>query len=76
LQQELIILRDGFQTALLEDDVSGLPRLIGLQKKLQCKRCPFLTKCYQDPESIEAMRLAAESTALDRNGSGIFEQYD
>jgi hypothetical protein len=59
--------RDLFLEALSRNKVDLLPRLTGLAKKLKCKSCLFKERCWvSDGETMEAMRLTTELTAIDR----------
>jgi hypothetical protein len=47
--------RDLFLEALSRNKVDLLPRLTGLAKKLECKSCPFVERCWvSDGETMEA----------------------
>ena len=59
--------RDLFLDALTTSRVESLPRLTGLAKKLKCKSCPFIERCWNsDGETTEAMQLATELTVIDK----------
>lgn len=67
LKDEMIKKRDLFLEALFRSKVDLLPRLTGLAKKLKCKSCPFIERCWvSDGETMDAMRLATELTVIDR----------
>ncbi|MFY9965195.1 MAG: hypothetical protein WAK50_05605 [Nitrososphaeraceae archaeon] len=67
LEQEMLQRKDLFLEALRTSKVEILPRLRGFQKKLKCRRCSFMEKCWsQDSETVEAMQLADELSIIDR----------
>jgi hypothetical protein len=58
IKQEMFSRRDIFLEALTTNNVSILPRLIGLEKRIKCKRCAFFEKCWvTDEEMIEAKHM-------------------
>jgi CRISPR/Cas system-associated exonuclease Cas4 (RecB family) len=67
LKDEMIKKRDQFLEALSRSKVDLLPRLTGLAKKLKCRSCPFIERCWvSDGETVEATRLAIELTVIDK----------
>jgi hypothetical protein len=59
--------RDLFLDALSTNKVESLPRLTGLAKKLKCKSCPFIERCWiSDEETGKAMQLATELSVIDK----------
>lgn len=67
IKEEILRKRDIFLEALKTNKVELLPRLTGLAKKLKCKRCSFMKKCWsEDSETIEAMQSAAELNIIDK----------
>jgi hypothetical protein len=76
IKDEMIKRRDIFLEALLTNRVELLPRLMGLDKKIKCKWCPFMEKCWGlDEETPEAMQLATELNIIDRILSA-YHRYD
>ena len=64
VENELKVRKERFLEALKAEDVSSLPRLTGVAKKLKCKKCNYLTRCFQeDDESTEAVKLGSELSA-------------
>jgi hypothetical protein len=67
IKDEIIKKRDLFLEALANNKVDILPRLTGLDKKVKCKWCPFMERCWiSDEETAEAMQLATELTVGDK----------
>lgn len=58
---------DLFLQALSANKVELLPRLTGLSKKLKCRSCPFIKRCWvSDGETAEAMQQSTETTVADK----------
>jgi hypothetical protein len=73
LEQEMVIRKAVFLSALKTNDVEILPRVTGMAKRLKCKRCPFMTQCWtEDDETQEAMRMATEPSIVEK----ILLQFD
>jgi hypothetical protein len=67
LKDEMVRKRDLFLQALSANKVELLPRLTGLSKKLKCRSCPFIKRCWvSDGETAEAKQLATETTIIDK----------
>src|ERR671910_596477 len=66
LKNEMIRRKNLFLRALVENNVSLLPRLIDEAKRSKCPYCQFYDKCInQDSESDEAKKMAKELDLLD-----------
>lgn len=67
LKDEMIKKRDLFLEALSAKKVELIPRLTGKAKKLKCKSCPFIERCWVfDGETTEARQLATELAVVDK----------
>lgn len=67
LKDELMKRRDRFLEALQENRVDVLPRLVGIYKKLKCKRCCFLDQCFiKDDETVDAIKFGLKSSVINR----------
>ena len=76
IRDEIIKRRDLFLEALSNNKVDLLPRLTGLDKKIKCKWCPFMERCWGlESETPEAMQLETESNITDRI-SNAYQMYE
>jgi hypothetical protein len=63
--------------ALVEDNVSILPRLRENQRQGKCTHCKFYGKCMnEDGETDEAMEMAKEKDLLEINGVVDFSPFE
>jgi hypothetical protein len=69
LKNEMVRRKNLFLTALKENNVSILPRLVDEAKRSKCPHCQFYNKCInQDTETDEAREMSKEIDLLDING--------
>ncbi len=69
LKNEMVRRKLLFHKALLEDDVSILPRLSENQRNSKCTHCKFYQKCMdEDTETNDAKEMAKEKDLLEING--------
>jgi hypothetical protein len=55
IRDQIIQRKDRFLKALTNNAVECLPRLQGEAKTIECKRCPFKAKCFdEDLETLDA----------------------
>lgn len=74
LRTELVSRRDLFIEALKSNRVEILPRLTDFYKRLKCKGCMFMERCWNiDGETKEATRMALDYSVLDNKLS--LQQY-
>ncbi len=72
LRNEMIRRKNLFLTALLNNDISILPRLPENQRELKCLKCSFYDRCMDiDSENITAKEISKELDIL--TITGIFD---
>lgn len=55
LKEQILERKDRLLEALKNDNVKSLPRLTGDLKRLKCGGCVFYGRCYEDPQSLDAI---------------------